>query len=224
MLHSDVPVARTRICTTRFCSPQPEPQRGSRSPGFKRRLLARSGSLKHEGSASQLTRQARRSGRKSLLQILDVASGPCWHLNSKTNCDLEGFYEKGIDSPWHLRIGERESIRLRSQYRSRILEKQNSLQMSQVFFGIAHSSFARFAFQGFYMRDHGTRQRYRLSSPPVNARANQEPTRYAEDAQAITQTFNKFWSRSSEAVSARQRCSQCHHDTLRSRRSEARPR
>jgi len=70
------------------------------------------------------------------------------------------------------------------------------------------------------MRDHGTRQRYRLSSPPVNARANQEPTRYAEDAQAITQTFNKFWSRSSEAVSARQRCSQCHHDTLRSRRSE----
>jgi hypothetical protein len=33
--------------------------------------------------------------------------------------------------------------------RPRILEEQNSLQMSQVFFGVAHSSFARFAFQGF---------------------------------------------------------------------------
>src|SRR6516162_3127004 len=107
---------------------------------------------------------------------------------------------------------------------TRILEKQNSLQMSQVFFGIAHSSFARFAFQGFYMRDHGTRQRYRLSSRPVNAHANQEPTRYAENAQAMTRTFNKFWSRCSEAASARQRCSQSDHDTLRSRRSEARPR
>src|SRR6516165_8423871 len=116
-----------------------------------------------------------------------------------------------------------ERTRSRREH-TRILEKQNSLQMRQVFFGIAHSSFARFAFQGFYMRDHGTRQRYRLSSPPVTARANQEPTRYAEDAQAITQTFNKFWSRSSEAVSARQRCSQSDHDTLRSRRSEARPR
>ena len=108
--------------------------------------------------------------------------------------------------------------------RTRILEKQNSLQMSQVFFGIAHSSLARFAFQGFYMRDHGTRQRYRLSPRPVNARVNQEPTRYAENAQAMTQTFNEFWSRCSEAASARQRSSQCHHDTLRSRRSEARPR
>jgi hypothetical protein len=41
----------------------------------------------------------------------------------------------------------------------RILEKQNSLQMSQLFSESAHPSFARFAFQGFYMRDHGTRQR-----------------------------------------------------------------
>jgi len=107
---------------------------------------------------------------------------------------------------------------------SRILEKQNLLQMSQVFFGVAHSSFARFAFQGFYMRDHGTRQRYRLSSRPVVARVNQEPKRYAEDAQAMTQTFNKFRSRRSEAALPRQRCSQSDHDTLRSRRSEARPR
>jgi len=116
----------------------------------------------------------------------------------------------GLDSPFPRKL---ESV-----------EKQNSLQMSRVFFGIAHSSFARFAFQGFYMRDHGTRQRYRLSSRPVNAHANQEPTRYAENAQAMTRTFNKFWSRCSEAASARQRCSQSDHDTLRSRRSEARPR
>ena len=108
---------------------------------------------------------------------------------------------------------------------TRILEMQNSLQMSQVFFGITHLSFAPLLFKDSIC---GTtelaRQRYRLSSRPVNARANQEPTRYAENAQAMTQSFNKFWSRCSEAASTRQRCSQCHHDTLRSRRSEARPR
>jgi len=57
-----------------------------------------------------------------------------------------------------------------------------------------------------------------------DARVNEEPTWYAENAQATTQTFNKFWCRCSEAALARQRCSQSDHDTFRSRRSEARPR
>jgi hypothetical protein len=74
------------------------------------------------------------------------------------------------------------------------------------------------------MRDHGTGQRYRLCSRSVDARVNQEPTRYAENAKAMAQTFNQFWSRCSEAALARQRCSQSDHDTFKSRRSEARPR
>jgi len=39
---------------------------------------------------------------------------------------------------------------------SRILEKQNWLQMSQVFFCIRTLSLGGFAFQGFYKRDRGT--------------------------------------------------------------------
>jgi hypothetical protein len=74
------------------------------------------------------------------------------------------------------------------------------------------------------MRDHGTGQRNRFPSRRANGHVNQEPTRYAENARAMTQIFNKFWSRRSEAALAHQRCSQSDHDTLRSRRSETRPR
>jgi hypothetical protein len=47
----------------------------------------------------------------------------------QTNRDLEGFYEKGIDSAGTLRIGERESIRLRSQYRSSPRQPSGSLDI-----------------------------------------------------------------------------------------------
>ena len=50
------------------------------------------------------------------------------------------------------------------------------------------------------MRDHGTGQRNRFPSRRANGHVNQEPTRYAENARAMTQIFNKFWSRRSEAA------------------------
>ena len=54
----------------------------------------------HEGVFGWTTNRTR---------ITYVRYSAFWHLNSKTNRDLEGFYEKGIDSPGAL---ESENVNL----------------------------------------------------------------------------------------------------------------
>jgi len=61
-----------------------------------------------------------------------------------------GFPELGTD------VYKLTSLSLNALSASRILEKQNWLQMSQVFFCIRTLSLGGFAFQGFYERDRGT--------------------------------------------------------------------
>src|SRR5262249_9273732 len=108
---------------------------------------------------------------------------------------------------------------------TRILEKQNRLQMSQVFPFSCIDDQTGLAFQGFYERDRGTGKVIGFPHQCKMHAQIQKPSA-AHFARKIARTFtlNKFRSRISEAASPKRCCSHAALLTLRSRRSEARPR
>jgi hypothetical protein len=112
---------------------------------------------------------------------------------------------------------------LRMSPDARILEKQNSLRMSQIFSCIRTIVIRWFCFSRI------------LQAGPRNSRVpnfktscirthESKPKRDVAPTGGFARTFNfyKFWSRNSEVASPRRRCSQPDLDTPTPRRSEAR--
>ena len=108
---------------------------------------------------------------------------------------------------------------------ARILEKQNRLQMNQVFRFRAWMIKRALLFKDSMS---GTEERIKLLDSHTNCKMHaqiQKPSaaRFARGT-ARTFTLNKFRPRISEAASPKRCCSHAALLTLRSRRSEARPR